>query len=546
MGWEARTFTTCQPKRNVPGRDNVREWFAGENTGRASVGRKKMQNKITLIAIALMFASALPALADDKKSAKKPATHEATSLDIEEVNKCVPDVDKPAVATDTSEHACPFGVGTYRGDKKSAWGQCQHHKCPDGLLYYAGQTCPAAAEPALASPHADITFTCTEGLTCDFDSSHSESPNGGIVSADWTFSDGTKDHGTKVTKTFAKPGSYTATVKVADGKAKTDSKTVPVMVVEKLAPAAQPPVARLVAHCEKMTCDFDGTGSTSEHALMKYNIHLGENEDVPAARAQKTYQKPGTYPATLTVTDGQGLTGTSSVQVTVPAPDNRVHEKKPLGLQNLHAFALGDAFGLGELFYPYLPVSKQVLRPPVAGGLDLQAGLGYIGDDWIFDGFAFGSPLMLEGAEDHNLNWQPYLSAVLGGGAAAQFRATDRFAIGPEVRGVFNAANIQSNLQSWISSVGVVVGPRATWSLFKWDYMKLDLVVSADVGGDYVYTHFADKKLIGRVTPMAEVSIGLGLSTVGPEKPDESLEEVPAREASNRLEPGGASDRIRR
>ena len=49
-----------------------------------------------------------------------------------------------------------------------------------------------------------------------FDASASKDPDGGIVSYDWDFGDGTKASGIEVAHTYEKPGSYTAKLVVRD------------------------------------------------------------------------------------------------------------------------------------------------------------------------------------------------------------------------------------------------------------------------------------------------------------------------------------------
>ena len=55
-------------------------------------------------------------------------------------------------------------------------------------------------------------------LTVTFDASESTSPCGKIVKWIWTFGDGSKGSGARVTHIYTKPGSYVATLELRDSK----------------------------------------------------------------------------------------------------------------------------------------------------------------------------------------------------------------------------------------------------------------------------------------------------------------------------------------
>jgi hypothetical protein len=69
--------------------------------------------------------------------------------------------------------------------------------------------------PANAPPSAGFTFACTR-LTCNFNGSASSDPDGSIVSYAWDFGDGSSGSGATASRTYAAPGTYTATLTVTD------------------------------------------------------------------------------------------------------------------------------------------------------------------------------------------------------------------------------------------------------------------------------------------------------------------------------------------
>ena len=80
-------------------------------------------------------------------------------------------------------------------------------------------------------PIAAFTFSC-DTLTCNFDATGSEDPNGTISSYDWDFGDGNTGTGVMVSHTYAAGGTYTVTLTVTDNDLATGSTSQSVTVEE--------------------------------------------------------------------------------------------------------------------------------------------------------------------------------------------------------------------------------------------------------------------------------------------------------------------------
>jgi PKD repeat protein len=171
------------------------------------------------------------------------------------------------------------------------------------------------ADPASGPAPLRVRFSAT-GLD----------PDGGPLSYRWEFEDGSAV-GPTATRTYAEPGSYTATVTVTDDEGDTASDEVEVVVAE---PENRPPtveaVADVVSGAAPLRVRFDAAADDPDgpEGALTYAWDFGDGGTSFARRPVHRYTEPGTYAATVTVTDAGGATGTDTVEVTVTGPpDNR-------------------------------------------------------------------------------------------------------------------------------------------------------------------------------------------------------------------------------
>ena len=89
-------------------------------------------------------------------------------------------------------------------------------------------------------------------------------------------------------------------------------------------PTNQPPVARMTKSCNNTTraCTFSGTSSTDDVGIVSYAWNFGEGGTGSGATVTHTYAAGGTYPVSLTVTDGGGLTNTVTKNLNLPGGTN--------------------------------------------------------------------------------------------------------------------------------------------------------------------------------------------------------------------------------
>ena len=87
-------------------------------------------------------------------------------------------------------------------------------------------------------------------------------------------------------------------------------------------PTNADPVARITGTCTDLTCPLSGATSSDDGSIVGYSWNFGDGSPASGVAPGHTYDAAGTYTVTLTVTDNQGATDATSVQVTVaPAPN---------------------------------------------------------------------------------------------------------------------------------------------------------------------------------------------------------------------------------
>ena len=105
-----------------------------------------------------------------------------------------------------------------------------------------------------------------------------------------------------MTRTFAAPGTFTATATVTDDDGATGTASQPVTVAD----AA--PVARFTSTCTGRTCSFDASTSTdADGTVASYAWSFGDGGTGTGVGPSRTYAANGTYSVQLTVTDNRGL-----------------------------------------------------------------------------------------------------------------------------------------------------------------------------------------------------------------------------------------------
>ena len=183
------------------------------------------------------------------------------------------------------------------------------------------QVTVTAPPPANQAPVAAIGTPVVDGRTVDFSGAGSSDPDGTIVSYAWNFGDATTGTGATPRRTYTADGTYAVTLTVTDddGAIATHTRDVTVAAAP---PVNEKPVAAIgTPVVDGRTVDFSGAGSSDpDGTIVSYAWNFGDTTTGTGATPRRTYTADGTYTVTLTVTDDDGATDTTTRQVTVTAP----------------------------------------------------------------------------------------------------------------------------------------------------------------------------------------------------------------------------------
>jgi PKD repeat protein len=158
------------------------------------------------------------------------------------------------------------------------------------------------------------------GAWVQFNGTASSDPDGFITTYSWNYGDGTPPESGNVRfHQYAAAGLYTVTLTVTDNGGATDTETYALQVGS----ANLPPTAVASASPNPTTVlqwiRFDGTASSDpDGTVAAYSWNFGDGSPAESGSVRfHQYTAPGSYLATLTVTDNAGATNTGTLSVLV-------------------------------------------------------------------------------------------------------------------------------------------------------------------------------------------------------------------------------------
>ena len=164
------------------------------------------------------------------------------------------------------------------------------------------------------------------GAVLNFNGSSSSDPDGHIGSYQWNFGDGATAGGVNVSHKYGQAGNYNVVLTVTDDRGGSDTSTYTVRIEPVV--TNQPPVAQINGPASALVGEqviFDSANSHDpDGQIVRYEWDYGDSAPRAAGSGESTvahtYNAPGSYKVTLTVTDNGGLTATAHHTIVVQAP----------------------------------------------------------------------------------------------------------------------------------------------------------------------------------------------------------------------------------
>ncbi len=180
------------------------------------------------------------------------------------------------------------------------------------------------------------TLETEVGKSIEFDGSDSSDPDGIVVEYTFEFGDGNSLRGFSpiVNHSYTTVGSYVVSLTVVDDDGNTSSAMLTVNATMAL---NDPPVANM-SIMPTTTGDldtiflFDGLNSTDPDGnVVSYLWEFGDGRSSLGSQTIYSYQSKGTFTVVLTVTDDDGATNSTSVEVTIVNRAPAIISSSPMG-----------------------------------------------------------------------------------------------------------------------------------------------------------------------------------------------------------------------
>ena len=228
------------------------------------------------------------------------------------------------------------------GDSSTGTGQKLAHSYSDNNAYTVtltvtdddGATNSTSKHVTVASlgPTAAFTYspsTPTTQQTIQF-TDESNDPDGSISSWQWSFGDGGSSTTQNPTHQYTDDGAYTVTLKVTDDDGATDS-TSHSVTISNQAPIASFDYSPSEPETNEIV-NFNASGSSDpDGSIEKYKWDFGDSSTGTGQKLAHSYSDNNAYTVTLTVTDDDGATNSTSKHVTVASLGPEIELKTPAG-----------------------------------------------------------------------------------------------------------------------------------------------------------------------------------------------------------------------
>ncbi|WP_114752532.1 PKD domain-containing protein [Pleomorphovibrio marinus] len=165
-------------------------------------------------------------------------------------------------------------------------------------------------------PEVSITADVSEGrapLSVNFSGTATTEVEGPL-NYEWSFGDGASGSEANVAHTFAEEGEYQVILKVTDNLGLSGADTLIINVLPDIGPIARP-LADIQGGLLPLTVQFDGSQSDSDVTLVAFDWDFGDGTTATGMNPSHTYTSAGNFTVTLTVTDANDLSASSTLAI---------------------------------------------------------------------------------------------------------------------------------------------------------------------------------------------------------------------------------------
>ena len=236
------------------------------------------------------------------------------------------------------------------GDGATGYGLNTSHLYMDSGIYNvtltvtdddgASSTKVNEVEIGNALPIPTIVFSPEEPTTADeifFNASGSIDPDGEIVNYTWDFGDGTVGYGAVPLHSYADNGTYNITLIVTDDRNDTASTSINIMVTNvppQVTFSYQPSKPDDISQVQFTDESFDPDGT-----IVSWEWTFGDGTTSTNKNPQHTFSNNNIYGVTLTVTDDDGATNMTTMDIEIfnvpPRPSFSYEPAKPTDLDTV-------------------------------------------------------------------------------------------------------------------------------------------------------------------------------------------------------------------
>ncbi|MCB0166104.1 MAG: PKD domain-containing protein [Anaerolineae bacterium] len=160
-------------------------------------------------------------------------------------------------------------------------------------------------------------YTGSENVAITLNGSGSSDPDGDPITYRWTFGDGSPAaNGAVVNHTYVDNGAYVATLTVTDNRGGVATSQANVTITN-AAPTANISGPTNGDEGEDITFDGRGSSDPGPNDTLSYNWDFGDGGTASGPTASHQYRDNGRFDVTLTVTDKDGASDSTSISITI-------------------------------------------------------------------------------------------------------------------------------------------------------------------------------------------------------------------------------------